>query len=219
MQTGTAAAGATARAGIESAANAKSGLGNAWRAAKGAFASVMEIVPFPFNVVLAPIAGAAAFAGTMVLGSAKKGEWRVTEDGKTYELHKDEAVLPEGVASHFRTVVDIVKNHAGIASIPPISPITTGINAALSSGQLKPLALPQWAANAEQNSTKTANQLAHDRMRADQRNNNTQNIYKNGLNLTIQAWDGVDVERAVNKNSDTFVRLFSKIVRNNKVKK
>lgn len=187
LQCGIAEAGAQTRGEIEDKANAESSLKMAWQAAKGAFKSVMEVVPFPFNVVLAPIAGAAAFAGTMALGSSKGGEYYVDGDDKPYLLHKNETVLPSGVADNFRTVVDIVKHSVGWAV-----PTTTGalgdavgtahpsaftrsrpggrsheetatgaiIEALRESGQLKPLTLPDFALNLAADSQASANIIA-----------------------------------------------------------
>jgi len=110
IQTATTVAGVTTRQAVEKTANAESAIGQAWRAAKAAFASVMDVVPFPLNLILAPVAGVAAFAGTMALGSAKGGEYIVKEDGKPYKLHEGESVLPAGVADNFRSAVDFVQN-------------------------------------------------------------------------------------------------------------
>ncbi len=138
IQTGATVAGAETRTVVETESNAKSGLGAAWRAAKSAFASVMDVVPFPFNLVLAPIAGVAAFTGVMALGSAKDGEWSVANDESPFLLHRKESVLPAGVAENFRSVVDIVKSHVGIGKAEPSlsAPVAVSIKQLIDSGQL-----------------------------------------------------------------------------------
>lgn len=144
IQTGATATGTAARGAIEDTANAKSSLKMAWQAAKGAFSWVMKMVPFPFNIVLAPIVGAAAFAGTMALGSSKGGEYYVDGDDKPYLLHKKESVLPAGVADNFRQVVDYVQTGglSGQRKTLDQSTALATINAMVDNGSLRPMALP-----------------------------------------------------------------------------
>ncbi|MDD5271080.1 MAG: phage tail tape measure protein [Methylovulum sp.] len=159
LQTGATIAGAETRTAVETESNAKSGLGAAWRAAKSAFASVMDVVPFPFNLVLAPIAGAAAFTGVMALGSAKDGEWSVDKDESPFLLHRKESVLPAGVAENFRSVVDIVKSHVGIgkAESSLSAPVAVSIKQLIDSGQLHGnWTLPASVMNIAQKSQATA---------------------------------------------------------------
>jgi tape measure domain-containing protein len=162
IQTAEAGAGASAREGIEIMAAARSSIRMAWLAAKGAFSSVMAWVPFPLNVVLAPIAGAAAFMGTMALGSAKGGEWQVGKDGSPYILHEKESVLPAGVAENFRKVVGIVNGHVEAPNHIAV------IDELFASGKIaKNLALPGFALNMAAQSQSAANALVRDRVYGD----------------------------------------------------
>lgn len=65
--------GATQGIGILSALAKAQILVEAGQSGAAAFRSVMQVVPFPFNAVLAPIAAAAAFAATMAFGSGFGG--------------------------------------------------------------------------------------------------------------------------------------------------
>lgn len=111
-------------------------------AAKQAAAFVYQSVSaIPFvGWAIAPIAAAVAFGAVMAFGSAKGGEYYVDGDDKPYLLHKNESVLPSGVADNFRTVVEIVRQHTGTQSqqtltgttLPPaseIGPIVQGLQA------------------------------------------------------------------------------------------
>ncbi|TAN71621.1 MAG: hypothetical protein EPN17_01025 [Methylobacter sp.] len=178
------AAGAEARDGIEIMAAAKSSIRMAWLAAKGAFSSVMAWVPFPLNVVLAPIAGAAAFMGTMALGSAKGGEWQVGKDGSPYILHEKESVLPAGVAENFRKVVGIVNGHVEAPNHIAV------IDELFASGKIaKNLALPSFALNMTTQSQSAANALVRDRLSVDSERKSAASkagethIHMNGLML------------------------------------
>lgn len=163
-QTAVTAAGATTRSAIETTANAQSGLKAAFKAAKGAFSSVFDIVPFPFNFILAPLAGAAAFAGTMAFGSAKGGEWQVGENGSPYILHEKESVLPAGVADNFRKVVGIVDQH--VAGEP--QSLSSVVDNLVKSGAIAgALTLPAMAYGVADQSQGSANRLAKDRIKAD----------------------------------------------------
>lgn len=167
-QTAECTIGEATRAEIETAANEKSALGDAWRAARGAYASTMEVIPPPFNFPLAVAAGAAAFAGTMLLGSAKQGEMRVEQDGQLFELHKDESVLPAGVADQFRTVVDIVKHHVNVPNTPyqvPQLPAIKAVNDLIKNGQLHGnWSIPRSVMAIPEQTQKAANKYAQDQL-------------------------------------------------------
>ncbi len=92
---------------ISSAAASQNILKSAAQAAAGAFSAVMKDVPFPFNAVLAPLAAAGAFAGTMAFGKFEKGGL-VPETGVNL-LHAREMVLPAKLS-------DFVQNAARNAS-------------------------------------------------------------------------------------------------------
>lgn len=94
----TAAAGKTAQSGTASASIFTS----AKQAAAGAYAAV---APIPIiGPILAPAAAATAFAAVLAfdVASAAGGWDRVPADGMMTELHKDEMVLPAGLAGSLR---------------------------------------------------------------------------------------------------------------------
>lgn len=98
----------------------------AGRSGAAAFTSVMEALPFPINMVLAPLAAAAAFAATMAFGSgimggggkesvseslrsgsfqsSAGGDFRVAETGLRM-IHKEETILPPWAADSWREIV------------------------------------------------------------------------------------------------------------------
>ena len=76
---------------------------DAGRAAAGAFASVMEVVPFPFNMALAPEMAAAAFAQTMAFGSFEKGG--VLDRDMLMLAHREEMVLPADLSTGLRGMI------------------------------------------------------------------------------------------------------------------
>lgn len=74
-------------------------------AAAHAFKSVMENVPFPVNVVLAPVTAAVVFAGVMALGalgSAKDGMF--SQEEQLAFVHRNEMVLPAPFALGFQSL-------------------------------------------------------------------------------------------------------------------
>ncbi len=94
----SAAAGKTAQTGAASASIFTS----AKQAAAGAYAAV---APIPIiGPILAPAAAATAFAAVLAfdVASAAGGWDRVPADGMMAELHKDEMVLPAGLAGNLR---------------------------------------------------------------------------------------------------------------------
>jgi hypothetical protein len=75
-------------------------------AAAHAFESVMGAVPFPLNLVLAPVAAAAAFAGVMAfesLASARDG--MVSGAEQLALIHKNEMVLPAPLSQGFQSII------------------------------------------------------------------------------------------------------------------
>lgn len=226
-QTGAVATGTAARKTIETTAHAESGIKQAWRAAKGAFASVMDMVPFPLNVVLAPVAAIGAFAGVMALGSSKGGEYYVDGDDKPYLLHKNETVLPSGVADNFRTVVEIVKHtvaHGERFSPEPIEvnpvegkPVEVNpidiIRTLRETGQLKPIGLPDTAIRFTGNAQTAATQLAKDRLHAD---NERQSIINNKTEAPTIHLNGIMLspEDFLEKHGKTIVKVAQKQARN-----
>lgn len=147
----------------------KSIMAKAYDAAAGVYSSLSDI-PY-VGWILAPIAAAATFitvAGwASMVGSAKGGEWQVGEDGSPYILHKDESVLPAGVAEGWRKVVSIVNTHVDDAGTGKKLSPAAEINQLFATGQLKPLALPDFALNLTRDSQTAANGLARDRVKAD----------------------------------------------------
>ena len=116
--TATAASQATQTAAAESGSAARSSTGliedlksigrAAATAAAHAFKWVMEEVPFPANVALAPAAAAAAFAGVLAFKSlavAEKGAF-VSEDTSAF-LHKNETVLPPPISLGLKNLIDV----------------------------------------------------------------------------------------------------------------
>jgi len=102
-QTAAAATGSSTRTGIALIEDIKSIGRAAATAAAHAFKWVMEEVPFPANVALAPAAAAAAFAGVMAfrtLASAAGG--MDVQHDQLAMIHKNEIVLPESIARNFR---------------------------------------------------------------------------------------------------------------------
>lgn len=72
-RTGAMAAGLSQGTGLLTMAAKANILVEAGQAGAAGFKSVMEAVPFPFNIVLAPITAAAAFAATLAFGSGLGG--------------------------------------------------------------------------------------------------------------------------------------------------
>lgn len=87
----------------QAAMNQKSILQNAYTAASGAYAATAGI-PY-VGPVLAPIAAAAAFAGTMAFDviSAEGGAGTIPADGTMAVLHENEMVLPASIANPLRS--------------------------------------------------------------------------------------------------------------------
>jgi hypothetical protein len=88
----------------EAAADSKSIINSAYTAAASAYKWVMEEVPFPLNMVLAPIAAFGTFAAVAAFNviTAERGEYKVAGDGTSYSLHEREAVMPRMIADPMR---------------------------------------------------------------------------------------------------------------------
>lgn len=106
-QTAASAAGASARSGIGAVEDFKSIGRAAATAAAHAFKWVMEEVPFPANIVLAPAAAAAAFTGVMAFGALAEKGYDVPGGSGVYPtiLHPREMVLPADLAGGVRNMV------------------------------------------------------------------------------------------------------------------
>jgi hypothetical protein len=75
---------------------------DAGRAAAGGYASVMESVPFPENLALAPVTAAAAMAQTMSYGSFDEGG--LAQKTGLAMLHQGEIAMPPEVSTAFRSM-------------------------------------------------------------------------------------------------------------------
>ena len=103
VRTSAAVTGAATSNAAEATANSTSIINSAYTAGASAFKWVMQEVPFPLNVVLAPVAAAAAFAGVAafdVIKSAEGGDPMVSAG--VYQLHEREMVIPQGIADPMR---------------------------------------------------------------------------------------------------------------------
>ncbi len=85
------------------AAHAKQDERTAYSAAKGAWESVVH-TPI-IGPILAPLAAASTFAAVTAFGSAEGGQYLVPSEQLTM-LHRNEMVLPAGVADRMRGVID-----------------------------------------------------------------------------------------------------------------
>ena len=91
----------------------------AGKAGAHAFSSVFETVPFPANLILAPVAAAAAFAGTLAFGgglsSARNG--MVSAEEQLAFVHKNEMVLPAPLSLGFQQLLS--QGGGGAAAAAP----------------------------------------------------------------------------------------------------
>lgn len=103
-QTTIKAGGAAASNAVEAASDSKSILNSAYTSAAGAYKSIMQTVPPPLNLVLAPIAAGATFAAVAAYDvvSAEGGQWQVGSAVQRTNLHMNEMVLPSRVAGPAR---------------------------------------------------------------------------------------------------------------------
>lgn len=115
-RTAATTAGAAEGQAASAAAGSASILNDAYKAAAGAYAAVVEI-PI-VGPVLAPIAAGTAFAAVAAFDvlSAAGGQWNVGADGDLYELHKDEMVMPGYLARPMRTAISAMANGSGPAA-------------------------------------------------------------------------------------------------------
>ncbi len=89
-------------------------LSKAKEAAAAMFSWVIQGVPFPFNLVVAPVAAAAAFAGTMAFG-AERGAL-IPSEGLFAQLHPKELVLPATISTR---LIDFI--NGGQPAAAPVS--------------------------------------------------------------------------------------------------
>lgn len=106
-------AGAEEGKAVDAAAGSASVMGDAYKAAAGAYAAVAGI-PY-IGPILAPIAAGVAFAavGAFDIFSAEGGIDRVPYDGAPFLLHENETVLSSGPADLLRTLVERGSNDNG----------------------------------------------------------------------------------------------------------
>jgi hypothetical protein len=71
----------------------------------------MKALPFPADVIVAPLVAAGAFAGVAAFGSFAEGGI-VPSDG-FHELHKKEMVLPENISTGLQNAFSGGKNFQG----------------------------------------------------------------------------------------------------------
>lgn len=88
------------------------------------FASAMAALPFPVNVSVAPGVGAAAGAiatgmgavATGALAASAGGDWRIDEDRLNF-VHKDETILPAGIAGKLRDMIEGGSTRSGVTVV------------------------------------------------------------------------------------------------------
>jgi hypothetical protein len=115
LTTATAAGNAT-RAGIEITADTASVVRSSGVAAAAAFASVMEAVPFPYNVAAAPAVAAAALAETLGFGApamAEKGA--LLDRDMPIFAHANEMILPSALSTGMQKMINAQSGSSGSA--------------------------------------------------------------------------------------------------------
>lgn len=211
IQTAAVATGESARQGITFMGAIKTIGVKAAQAAAGAFSWVMTEVPWPLNIILAPLAAVAAFAGTMAFGafSSKGGEWQVGKDGSPYILHANETVLPAGVADNFRHVVNLVQG-----TVAPVEPINDTITRLLNNGQIpKQLGLPEHALRLTSTVQTAANNLAKERSNADKERQSIVNTKQEATTINMHGIM-LSPEDFLEKHGKTIVKVAQKQARN-----
>lgn len=112
-------AGAAAKNTVVATAASKSILNDAYTSAAATYRSVLQAIPPPLNMILAPIAAAGTFAAVAAFDviSAEGGLERVQRNGQLIQAHIDESVMPASVAKPMRTFFerggDTVNNQSG----------------------------------------------------------------------------------------------------------
>jgi hypothetical protein len=102
-------------------ANALKRIGHsAAEAAAHAFKWVMSSVPFPINIILAPLAAAGAFAGVMAFGAlaSAAGGMEVDRDQLAF-VHKDEKILPARISRGFDNIINSFRMPATSGQLAP----------------------------------------------------------------------------------------------------
>ena len=105
-QTAAASTGAAARGNIGLIEHLKAIFRHAAGAAAAVFHKVFEALPFPVNLIVAPVAAAGAFAGVLAwgaLGSAARGAL-VPED-MLMLTHKNEMVIPSEISTGLQNII------------------------------------------------------------------------------------------------------------------
>jgi hypothetical protein len=106
IQTAAAQSGALQRNGIGIAETLKSIGRAAATAAAHAFKWVMEVVPFPANVILAPLTAAGAFASVLAFGAlASAAGGAVLDKDTLVQAHAREMILPASISTGLQSVI------------------------------------------------------------------------------------------------------------------
>lgn len=131
-ETAAVGAGESSREGIGLADAIKNIMSDAAQAAAHVFKWVMQEVPFPANVALAPAAAAAAFTGVAAYATfaSAAGGMEVDRD-QLIQVHKDEKVLPAEISRGFTNIIK-----AGSFSAP--ASIARGINSPVAAQTASP---------------------------------------------------------------------------------
>ena len=111
------------------------------KAMTAAFASVMSALPFPANVAAAPGVAAAAGAQATGLGlaglaamSSAEGDWQVDRDRLNF-VHKDETILPAGIAGKLRSMVESGNPGGGVTVV--VNHSVSAVDAASFQGHIR----------------------------------------------------------------------------------
>jgi hypothetical protein len=111
-------AGGASKKAIQSTENELSVQSSAGAGAAAAFASVMESVPFPANIAIAPATAASTLGQIEAFGSlaSAAGGMMVAEDGQLAMLHKQEMVLPATISGGLQKMISGGTGSGGSAS-------------------------------------------------------------------------------------------------------
>jgi hypothetical protein len=88
---------------LERAEGKKNVLVDAGGTAATAFHKVMKALPFPANVIVAPLAAAGAFAAVAAFGSFAKGG--IADEDMSAQIHKKEMVLPSDLSTGLQGMI------------------------------------------------------------------------------------------------------------------
>lgn len=84
-------------------------------AATGAFKGVMSHVPPPLNAILAPVAAAAAFTGTLAVGAFEKGG--IIPNTGLALVHEGEGVMPRNLTNLLSSVANNYSTHSSSVAL------------------------------------------------------------------------------------------------------